>query len=187
MDIDYRFPFGRGEIEGIASRTDFDLKQHALESGCRFDFIESDHGNRIYPFIIEPASGLNRGILAILHDAFTEESRGNGMRTLLKLHPRLAPYKAAIFPLIKEDRIVHQAQSIAENLWKNNWSISYEEKHSIGKRYARHDEIGTPYCITIDHRTLEDETVTIRDRDTSHQERIHKQEIEPFLAAKVFG
>ena len=185
VDIDYSFPFGRGEIEGIASRTDFDLKQHAHVSGSRFDFIEQEHGQRIYPFIIEPAAGLNRGMLALLHDAFTEEHRGKETRILLKLHRRLAPFKAAIFPLTQNEHLRREAQMMAESLWEKKWSISYEEKHSIGKRYARHDEIGTPYCITIDNQTLEDGTVTVRDRDTSTQERLHKQEIELFLLENI--
>jgi glycyl-tRNA synthetase len=187
VDIEYEFPFGRGEIEGIASRTNTDLLQHAMNSKHSFD-ISTDNGQkRFYPHIIEPAAGLNRGLLALLHDAYMEEERiGGQKRMILRLHPRLAPFKAAILPLIQKESLILKAQMIVEELWNQDWSISYDEKYSIGKRYARHDEIGTPYCITIDDQTLQDDTITVRHRDSSFQERLPSKEILSFLKTHIY-
>ncbi len=185
VDIEYRYPWGWDELEGIASRTDYDLSQHQKESGVKlsyFDQQKSDPatgkpGVRYLPYVIEPAAGLTRGCLAYLCDAYSEEegtdAEGeNKTRVLLKLHPKLAPYKAAVLPLLKKEGMPDVARKIVADFYKAGINASFDEQQSIGKRYSRHDEIGTPYCLTVDHQTLTDQTVTIRDRDTTRQERI---------------
>ena len=185
FDIDYQYPWGWDELEGIASRTDYDLTQHAKESGVKLSYFDQQKndpatgkpGWRYVPYVIEPAAGLTRGVLMFLLDSYAEETGtdadGNQKtRVLLKLNPRLAPYKAAILPLLKKDGLPEVAHQISSEFFRNAINVSYDEQQSIGKRYARHDEIGTPYCITVDHQTKEDQTVTIRDRDTTSQERI---------------
>jgi glycyl-tRNA synthetase len=184
-DVDYQYPWGWDELEGIASRTNYDLTQHAKESGVKlsyFDQQKSDPetgkpGWRYVPYVIEPAAGLTRAVLMFLIDAYAEENGkdadGNDKtRVLLKLHPRLAPFKAAVLPLVKKDGLPEIAREIVSQFFKSGLNASYDEQQSIGKRYARHDEIGTPYCITVDHQTKEDQTVTIRNRDTTEQERV---------------
>lgn len=184
-DVEYRFPWGWDEIEGIASRTNYDLTKHAEFSGQKisyFDQLKNDPqtgkpGWRYVPYVIEPAAGLNRAVLTYLCDAFAEESGVDAegetkTRTVLKLHPRIAPYKVAVLPLLKKDNLPEVARKVVETFYAAGINCSYDEQQSIGKRYARHDEVGTPYCLTIDHQTLTDETVTIRDRDTTKQERI---------------
>lgn len=184
-DIEYQYPWGWDELEGIASRTDYDLTKHSEESGTKltyFDQNKNDPGTgkpgvRFLPYVIEPAAGLTRAVLAYLCDAYSEEEGVDAdgavkTRTLLKLHPRLAPYKVAVLPLLKKEGMPDVARSIASQFFKAGMNASYDEQQSIGKRYARHDEVGTPYCLTVDHQTLEDKTVTIRDRDTTKQDRI---------------
>ncbi|MEZ4754884.1 MAG: glycine--tRNA ligase [Bdellovibrionota bacterium] len=184
-DIDFEYPWGWDELEGIASRTDYDLSKHADLSGQKLSYFDPQkpdpdtgkNGWRYTPFVIEPAAGLTRGVLALLLDAYTEESGKDAegkdkSRVLLKLHPKLAPYKAGVLPLVKKDGLPEVARKIVEEFFSEGINARYDEQQSIGKRYAKHDEVGTPYCITVDHQTLEDETVTIRDRDTTNQERI---------------
>ncbi len=184
-DIEFHYPWGWDELEGIASRTDYDLGKHSEESGVKlsyFDQQKSDPatgkpGVRYTPYVIEPAAGLTRACLAYLCDAYSEEegvdAEGeNKTRVLLKLNPRLAPYKVAVLPLMKKEGMPDVARKIATDFYKAGINSSFDEVQSIGKRYARHDEIGTPYCLTIDHQTLQDNTVTIRDRDTTKQDRI---------------
>jgi glycyl-tRNA synthetase len=184
-DVDYNYPWGWDELEGIASRTDYDLTQHAKESGVKLSYFDQQKndpetgkpGWRYVPYVIEPAAGLTRGVLLFLIDAYSEETGkdadGNEKtRVVMKFHPRLAPFKAAVLPLVKKDGLPEIASEIVSDFFKNAVNASYDEQQSIGKRYARHDEIGTPYCITVDHQTKEDQTVTIRDRDTTNQERI---------------
>lgn len=185
FDIEYNYPWGWDELEGIASRTNYDLNKHAEESRTKLSYFDQNKpdpetgkpGWRYVPYVIEPAAGLTRGVLLYLLDAYAEEAgvdaEGEGKtRTVLKLHPKLAPIKAAILPLVKKDGLPEVGRKIVSEFYKAGINASYDEQQSIGKRYARHDEIGTPYCVTIDHQTSTDNTVTIRDRDTTKQERI---------------
>lgn len=183
FDVEYRFPWGWDELEGIASRTDYDLKAHSAGSGKNMTYFDPEaedpetgkKGWRYLPHVIEPAAGATRGILAVLCDAYDEEpadADGKGARTVLRLHPRLAPIKAGILPLVKKDGMPEVARSIVEEFKKAGVNAKYDAQHSIGKRYARHDEIGTPYCITVDGQTKEDNMVTVRHRDDRRQERI---------------
>ena len=185
VDIEYLYPWGWDELEGIASRTDYDLTRHSAASKTKLSYFDQQKndpatgkpGWRYTPYVIEPAAGLTRALLAFLLDAYTEETGvdaegGDKTRVVLKLNPRLAPIKAAILPLVKKDGLPEMARDIVSQFFKNGVTASYDEQQSIGKRYARHDEVGTPYCLTIDHQSKEDGTVTIRDRDTTKQERI---------------
>ncbi|KAB3535362.1 glycine--tRNA ligase [Alkaliphilus pronyensis] len=182
-DIEYKFAFGWGELWGIADRTDYDLKQHSEHSGVDFTYIDPITNERYVPYCIEPSVGVERLTLAFLVDAYNEEEVAeNDTRVVLKLHPALAPYKVAIFPLTKKLR--DTSMEIYEKL-AANYMVDYDESGSIGKRYRRHDEIGTPFCITIDFDTLEDNCVTIRHRDSMSQERIAITELEAYLDEKL--
>ncbi|MCB9226772.1 MAG: glycine--tRNA ligase [Chitinophagales bacterium] len=172
LDIEFNFPFGFKELEGIHSRTDFDLKQHQELSGKKLQYFDPEINESYVPYVIETSIGLDRMFLATLSACLKEEDLGEGKtRTVLSLPPVLAPVKVAIFPLTKKDGLPEKAREIFNKL-RVDLAVEYEEKDSIGKRYRRHDAIGTPYCITIDHQTLEDNTVTIRERDTMEQERV---------------
>ncbi len=182
-DVEYKFPWGWDELEGIASRTDYDLKAHAAASGKKLMFFDQEavdpatgkKGMHYVPHVVEPAAGATRGVLAVLCDAYDEEpadAEGKGERTVLRLHPRLAPIKAAVLPLVKKDGMPEVARKVVETFFRAGVNAKYDEQHAIGRRYARHDEIGTPFCLTIDGQTLEDETVTIRFRDDRRQDRI---------------
>ncbi|MCY6960350.1 glycine--tRNA ligase [Clostridium brassicae] len=182
-DVEFLFPFGWGELWGIADRTDYDLKQHIEHSGEDMSYLDPTTNKRYVPYVIEPSLGADRVALAFLVDAYDEEELENGdKRTVLRLHPALAPFKAAILPLSK--KLSDKALEVYSQLSKK-FNIDYDESGSIGKRYRREDEIGTPYCITIDFDTLEDNTVTIRDRDTMDQVRMNINELEKFIASKV--
>ncbi len=185
FDIEYLYPWGWGELEGIASRTDYDLTKHAAASGVKLSYFDQQKndpatgkaGWRYTPYVIEPAAGLTRSVLCFLADAYTEEQGVDAdgqtkTRVLLKLHPKLAPYKAAVLPLVKKDGQPELAEKIVAAFRRRGVNVSYDDKQSIGKRYARHDEIGTPYCMTIDPESLNSQTVTIRDRDTATQDRL---------------
>ncbi|NJL28752.1 MAG: hypothetical protein HC897_13095 [Thermoanaerobaculia bacterium] len=178
-----QFPWGWDELEGIASRTDFDLKAHSAGSGKKLTYFDPEaidpatgkKGWHLLPHVVEPAAGATRGVLALLCDAYDEEpadAEGKGERTVLRLHPRLAPIKVGVLPLVKKDGMPEVARHIVEELFAAGINAKYDEQHSIGRRYARHDEIGTPYCLTVDGDTARDDTVTIRYRDTREQERI---------------
>jgi glycyl-tRNA synthetase len=175
-DVEYLFPWGWGELEGVASRTDYDLKRHGAMSRTKLSYFDPNKidpetgkpGYRYVPYVIEPAAGLTRTVLCLLCDAYTEE----GDRVFLKLHPRVAPYKAAILPLVKKDGQPEKARELYNRFKKAGISVAFDDAQSIGKRYAKHDEIGTPYCITIDPTTLTDDTVTLRDRNTTQQTRL---------------
>ncbi len=175
-DIEYDYPWGYGELEGIANRTDYDLKKHAQHSGQKLEYFDPTERKRYTPYVIEPAAGATRGVLVFLIDAYTEEEvetpRGPETRVVLKLHPELAPIKVAVFPLIKKNGMPELARKVVEQFFKRGIAAKYDEQHAIGKRYRRHDEIGTPWCLTIDADSLEDGTITIRDRDTMEQRRI---------------
>jgi len=183
-DVEYLFPFGWSEIEGIASRTDFDLKQHAEHSGKELAFVDQTSGEKTVPYVIEPALGTDRAILTFLADAYCEEEIDGNTRTVLKLHPKLAPYKVAVFPLLRKDGHPEKAREIYNSL-RGRYSCFYDESGNIGRRYRRQDEIGTPFCLTVDHQTFEDGSVTLRDRDSLEQVRIAAGEIEAELSSRL--
>lgn len=185
FDVEYKYPWGWDELEGIASRTDFDLKKHSEASGVKLSYFDPNAQDpttgkapwRYTPYVVEPAAGLTRSFLCFMIDAYHEEegvdAKGEKKtRVVLKLHPRLSPFKAAILPLVKKDGQPEKAHEIAKEFRRQGINVSYDDAQSIGKRYAKHDEIGTPYCLTVDTQSLLDNTVTIRDRDTTLQERI---------------
>lgn len=176
FDIEYDYPWGWGELEGIANRTDYDLQKHAQHSNSKLEYFDAVERKRYTPFVIEPAAGATRGVLVYLVDAYTEEtietSKGTDTRTVLKLHPDLAPIKVAVLPLVKKNGMPEIARQVVEAFFDRGIAASYDAQHAIGKRYRRHDEIGTPWCLTVDGQTLEDGTLTIRDRDTMSQRRI---------------
>ena len=193
-DIEYKFEFAGtewGELEGIANRTDFDLKAHSAASGKDLSYFDQEKGERWTPYVIEPAAGVDRCTLTFLMDAFTEDEAPNSKgemekRAVLKLDHRLAPIKVAVLPLSRNADLSPKARDLAAQLRKN-WAIDFDDSGAIGRRYRRQDEIGTPYCITIDFETLEDHAVTIRDRDTMAQERIALDQVEAWLAPRLLG
>jgi glycyl-tRNA synthetase len=170
-DIEYLFPMGWSELEGIANRGDFDLTQHALHSGQKLDYVDSASGERYVPHVIEPSAGADRAALAFLVDAYDEEEVEGRERVVLRLHPRMAPVKVAVLPLVNKDGQPELARKIYEDL-RNRMPAEFDTGGSIGKRYRRQDEIGTPWGVTVDHQTMEDSTVTLRDRDSLEQTRI---------------
>jgi glycyl-tRNA synthetase len=179
-DIEYLFPIGWSELEGVANRGDFDLTQHTEFSGTKLEYIGPE-GERYVPHVIEPAGGPDRALLAFLVDAYDEEVVAERQRTLLRLHPRIAPVKAAILPLIgKDEGMVGKAQSLYQELRRGNM-VEYDDSGAIGRRYRRQDEIGTPWAFTVDEQTLEDDTVTVRDRDSLAQERVPIGGVRPWL------
>ncbi len=184
-DIEFEFPMGFKELEGIHSRTNFDLSAHEKYSGKKLRYFDSEINESYVPYVIETSIGLDRMFLAILSNAYTEENlEGGTQRIVMKLPPFLAPYKIAVFPLTKKDGLPEKAREVMDNL-KSDFMCFYEEKDTIGKRYRRHDAIGTPYCITVDHQTLEDNTVTLRERDSMKQERIPMNEISGIVAKSL--
>ena len=193
-DIEYKFEFAGtewGELEGVANRTDFDLKAHSAASGKDLSYFDQEKNERWTPFVIEPAAGVDRATLTFLMDAFTEDEAPNSKgemekRAVLKLDYRLAPIKVAVLPLSRNADLSPKARDLAEKLRKN-WNIDFDDAGAIGRRYRRQDEIGTPYCITVDFETLEDHAVTIRDRDTMAQERIALDQVEAWLAPRLLG
>ncbi len=170
-DIEYAFPFGVSELEGIAHRGDYDLNQHIKFSGKDLSYFDEEKKERFVPHVIEPSAGADRATLAFLCEAYTEDQVGGEARTVLKFHPRIAPVKAAVFPLVKRDGMPEKAEAIYREL-KRRFNVFYDEKGAIGRRYRRQDEAGTPFCITVDSQTLADGTVTFRDRDTCRQWRV---------------
>jgi glycyl-tRNA synthetase len=170
-DVEYEFPFGWSELEGIANRTDFDLKQHTEYSGKDLSFFDEETKERFVPYVIEPAAGADRATLAFLVDAYDEDVAEGETRVVLRLHPRLAPIKAGIFPLVRKDGQPEKAHEIEEMLLPH-FNVQYDQAGAIGRRYRRQDEIGTPFGITVDHQTLQDSTVTLRERDSMQQERL---------------
>jgi len=182
-DIEYSFPFGIGELWGIADRTDYDLKQHEKYSGKDMKYADPVTNEKFYPYCIEPSVGVDRLMLAVLCDAFDKEEIGDDdERTVLKLHPFLAPFKAAVLPLSK--KLSDKANEVYINLLKY-FNTDYDETGSIGKRYRRQDEIGTPFCITIDFDTLQDGCVTVRERDTMEQQRVKIEEIKNYIESRI--
>lgn len=184
-DIEFNFPFGFKELEGIHSRTNYDLSRHQEYSGKKMQYFDPEHGESYVPYVIETSIGVDRSVLAILSAAYKEEKLENGEeRVVMKFHPALAPVKVAVLPLLKKDGLPEVAQEIMDML-KFDYNCQYDEKDSIGKRYRRQDAIGTPLCITVDHKTLEDKTVTVRDRDTMEQQRVAIAELPALVDGKV--
>src|SRR5215212_2335075 len=180
-DIEFHFPFGWGELEGVANRGDFDLLQHETSSGEDLKVFDEDTKTRIRPEVIEPSAGVDRAVLAFLANAYDEEPDKDDVRVVLRLHQRLAPYKIAILPLQRKEPLVNLAHQIQSTL-RARFMTVYDETGSIGRRYRRQDEIGTPYCITPDFESLEQGTITVRDRDSMSQVRLPAAELEPWLA-----
>ncbi len=185
FDIEYLFPFGWKEFEGIHNRTDFDLKRHQEYSGKRLEYIDAATNERYIPFVIETSMGVDRTALVVLADAYREEQVEGEERVVLSLHPRLAPLKAAVFPLVKKDGLPEIARRLHEGLRRAALPSFYDEAGSIGRRYRRQDEAGTPWCLTVDGQTNEDGTVTIRDRDTLEQIRVSADKVVAWVREKL--
>ena len=193
VDIEYKFGFQGsdwGELEGIANRTDYDLSAHAKHSGKDLSYFDQASGERYIPYVIEPAAGLTRSLMAFLVDAYDVDEAPNtkggvDTRTVLRLDPRLAPVKAAVLPLSKKPELQTIAQNLASELRMHDWNIDYDESGAIGRRYRREDEIGTPLCVTVDFDTIDDNAVTIRERDTMAQERVALDKVADYVAARV--
>jgi glycyl-tRNA synthetase len=194
VDIEYRFNFGGkefDELEGIANRTDFDLSTHSKHSGTDLTYFDQEKDKRWTPYVIEPAAGLTRATLAFLLDAYVEDEAPNtkggvDKRTVLRFDPRLAPIKAAVLPLSRNADLSPKAKDLATALRKH-WNIEFDDAGAIGRRYRRQDEVGTPFCVTVDFDSLDDQAVTVRERDTMTQERIALDKIEGYLAERLIG
>jgi len=185
MDIEYHFPFGWKELEGIHNRTDFDLGRHQEYSGKRLEYIDSGAGERFLPYVVETAVGVDRTVLVLLTDAYHEEEVEGEERVVLRLHPTVAPLKAAIFPLVKKDGLPEIARGLMDELRRAAIPAFYDESGSIGRRYRRQDEAGTPWCITVDGQTAEDGTVTVRDRDSLEQVRIDASQVKGWIRERL--
>ena len=183
-DVEFLFPWGWDELEGIAQRTDFDLKAHSERSGERLDYFDQQNNERYVPYVVEPAAGATRTMAAFLLAAYDEEVVNDETRTLLRLHPRLAPYKVAVLPLSKKDTLTPLAHEVRK-LLSDRYMVDYDETQAIGRRYRRQDEIGTPLCVTVDFDSLDDNAVTIRDRDTMDQVRVPIAELTTEIAARL--
>ncbi|GIW10667.1 MAG: glycine--tRNA ligase [Dehalococcoidia bacterium] len=188
-DIEYRFPEGWfssrwGEIEGIANRTDYDLRRHSEYSGKNLRYYDDETGEHYFPYVIEPSAGVDRGVLIALIDAYDEEPDNEGLRVVLRLHPVLAPIKVAVLPLSRREPLTTIARQIRQQL-AQHWMVQYDETQAIGRRYRRQDEIGTPLCVTVDFETVDDQQVTIRDRDTMAQIRVPIAELVPAIQEEL--
>jgi glycyl-tRNA synthetase len=183
-DVEFEFPWGWGELEGIANRTDFDLKAHSAASGVRLEYFDQATGERYVPHVIEPAAGATRTMMAFLLSAYDEDEVGGERRSVLRLHPRLSPYQVAILPLSKKEELAPLAREVAK-ICRSRYMCEYDDTQSIGRRYRRQDEIGTPLCVTVDFDSLEDHAVTIRDRDTTEQVRLPIDELLATLVARI--
>lgn len=191
IDFEFEFPFGRSELYGLAYRTDYDLSRHSESSGTDLVYIDEEATNpedrKIIPHCIEPSFGIDRTVLAILSDAYTEDTMNEEIRVYLKLKPSIAPVKVAVFPLLKnKEELIKKSREIFAELKAEFGSVLFDDNGNVGKRYRRQDEIGTPYCVTIDFDTIEkDDTVTVRDRDTGNQERVAVKELVSYLKEKL--
>jgi glycyl-tRNA synthetase len=190
-DVEYEFPFGWSEVEGIANRTDFDLRRHQEASGEDMTYFEQERDERYLPFVIEPAAGVDRVALTLLIDAYRVEEAptakgGTDKRTVLKLHRDVAPIKVAVLPLSRNEALVPEARKVHE-LVKSSWMTQYDDAGAIGRRYRRQDEVGTPFCVTVDFDSLEDRQVTVRERDTMTQERIPIDALVGYLREQLDG
>ncbi|MEU8117219.1 glycine--tRNA ligase [Spirillospora sp. NPDC049024] len=194
VDVEYRFDFVGsewGELEGIANRTDYDLTTHSKASGADLSFFDQESGERFTPYVIEPAAGVDRCTLTFMMDAYTEDEAPNAKgkmekRAVMRLDRRLAPVKVAVLPLSRNADLSPKARDLAAQL-RRNWNVEFDDAGAIGRRYRRQDEIGTPFCVTVDFDTLEDDAVTVRERDSMSQERIAISQVESFLAAQLVG
>jgi glycyl-tRNA synthetase len=194
IDVEYRFGFqGKewGELMGIANRTDYDLSSHSEASGQSLTFFDQASGERYTPYVIEPSFGLTRAMRAFLVDAYVEEEvpnakGGTDVRTVLKLDPRLAPVKVAVLPLSRNENLSPLAREVADTI-RGQWTVDFDDAGAIGRRYRRQDEIGTPFCVTVDFDSLDDRAVTVRDRDTMAQERIAIDQLQQYLAERLKG
>jgi glycyl-tRNA synthetase len=184
-DVEYKLPIGWKELEGVACRSDFDLKRHAEASGKTLEYFDGQTRERYVPWVIEPAAGVDRAVLCFLVDAYEEQELDGDTRTVLHLHPRLAPVKVAIFPLVKKDGMPELAMAIEDSLRARGISTAYDKSGAIGRRYRRQDEIGTPWCVTVDGETKEQGTVTLRDRDTMEQERVPVESLPALIAERL--
>lgn len=193
VDIEYEFPFGWGEMEGIHNRTDYDLRRHSEFSGKKFECFDEQTKNKFIPYVIETSAGASRGMMAFLIDAFDEEtvpkensdgSKSSEIRNVMHFHPAISPVKVAVFPLVNRDGMQDISHNITESL-RNIFKVFYDDSGAIGRRYRRQDECGTPYCVTVDSDTLKDNSVTIRERDSMEQIRIHKDNISTYLVDKI--
>ena len=194
IDVEYKFGFAGkewGELMGVANRTDYDLSSHSEASGQSLTYFDQATGERYTPYVIEPSFGLTRAMMAFLVDAYREEEvpnakGGTDVRTVLKLDPRLAPVKAAVLPLSRNERLSPLAREVADTL-RSSWAVDFDDAGAIGRRYRRQDEIGTPFCVTIDFDSLDDRAVTVRDRDTMAQERVSIDGLHQYLAERLKG
>jgi glycyl-tRNA synthetase len=183
-DVEYLFPFGWSELEGVANRTDYDLKKHSEASGQQLTWFDQEANEHVSPYVIEPAAGCDRTAMTFLVDAYDEEGEGKDQRVVLHLHPKIAPISVAIFPLVKKEGMPEKATEIEQEL-RRNFRTLIEENQSIGRRYRRQDEIGTPFCITVDGDTMSDGTVTLRERDSMTQERVAIGDLRTVLEDKI--
>jgi glycyl-tRNA synthetase len=183
-DIEFLFPWGWGELEGIAQRTDYDLTQHANHSGTRLDYFDQATNERYVPYVIEPAAGVNRTMAAFLLAAYDEDVVNDETRSVLRLHPRIAPYQVAVLPLSKKEPLTSLAADLFARLSKR-YMCDMDETQAIGRRYRRQDEIGTPLCITVDFETPNDDSVTVRDRDTTEQVRVPVADLDAVLTRRL--
>ncbi|HLH76750.1 MAG TPA: glycine--tRNA ligase [Candidatus Binataceae bacterium] len=183
-DIEYLYPFGWGELEGVAKRGSFDLDRHAEMSGHDLSYFDEESRSRFRPWVIEPAAGVDRALLAFLLDAYDEDVMDNEERIVLRLDPRLAPVKVAVFPLLRKGGMPEKAQAIYQAM-QRRFNAAYDQAGSIGRRYRRQDEVGTPFCVTVDHQSLADDTVTLRARDSAQQERVHVGALGEEIARRI--
>jgi glycyl-tRNA synthetase len=183
-DIEYRFPMGWSELEGIANRTDFDLRAHASTSGKGLSYFDEETNEHIVPYVIEPALGVDRTFLVMLYDGYEEQKVRDETRVVLHLHPAIAPVKVAVLPLSRNEKLGPLSRDVAASL-RRRFMIQFDDAQSIGRRYRRQDEIGTPYCVTIDFDSLEDNAVTIRERDSMEQERVSIEELVDVLRERL--
>jgi glycyl-tRNA synthetase len=184
VDVEYLFPWGWDELEGIADRSDFDLRQHSELSGEDLRFFDQDSGERFFPYVVEPAAGATRATFAFLIDAYHEEEVNDETRVVLRLDSRLAPYKVAVLPLSKKAELIEPADKIASEL-RRRWMTEVDTTQSIGRRYRRQDEIGTPFAVTVDFDSLDDQAVTVRDRDTMAQDRVAMTGLVEYLESRL--
>jgi len=177
---------GWGELEGVASRGDYDMTQHANSSGKNLKYIDEEAKEQYLPYVVEPSAGVDRAVLAFICDAYDEDIADGEERVILRFHPRVAPIKAAVLPLSKKEPLAGLARQVFNSL-RSDWVVQYDDTQSIGRRYRRQDEIGTPFCVTIDFQSLEDQQVTVRERDSMTQIRLPIAELKGTLAAKLAG
>lgn len=183
-DIEYDFPFGRAELEGIANRTDYDLKKHSEFSKKDLSYRDAVTNEKFFPFVIEPSAGADRGTLAFLVDAYDEEEVEGEKRTVLRFHPEVAPIKVAFFPLVNKEGMPELSENLLAK-FRKRWNVAYDDKGAIGRRYRRMDEVGTPFCVTIDGETIKNQTVTVRERDSMKQDRIGIDALDAYLSNKL--